>query len=119
MELEASFERRVFSPEAAEMFEKIKVVKGQDAAYALLAQVLRAAGWPTDAEKAAEMAATFFLQTKDAYVRHREVEIDRLRQEIELLHRARPLLAEAHERGEIPPGLPELISTLPHLLQRK
>ncbi|HEY1270416.1 MAG TPA: PilZ domain-containing protein [Terriglobales bacterium] len=117
IEAPASFERRVFSPEAAEMFEKIKVVKGQDAAYALLAQVLHAAGWPRDAEKAAEMAATFFMQTKEAYLRQREGEIEQLRREIELLHRARPLLAEADQRGEIPAGLPELISALPHLLE--
>jgi hypothetical protein len=105
-----------FSPAAAAMFEKIKSTQGHDVAYALLAQALQAGGYFADARKAADLAAAFFLQSRDAYLRQKEGEIKTLRKEIEALRQVEPLLNEAYEKGHMLPGLPELISVLPDLL---
>jgi hypothetical protein len=114
-----SLEQSFFSPAAAEMFERIKSTQGNDVAYALLAEALHAGGFFADARKAADLAAAFFLQSRDSYLRQKEVEIRTLRKEIEALRRVEPLLNEAHERGHMLPGLPELISVLPDLLSEE
>jgi hypothetical protein len=111
-----SLERGFFSPAAAAMFERIKANQGNEVAYALLAKALQAGGYVADARKAADLAAAFFLQSRDAYLRQKEAEIKTLRQEIEALRRVQPLLNEAYEQGQMLPGLPELISVLPDLL---
>jgi PilZ domain-containing protein len=105
-----------FSPTAAAMFEKIKSTQGNDVAYALLAQALQAGGFFADARKAADLAAAFFLQSRNTYLRQKEGEIRTLRKEIEALRRVEPLLHEAYQQGQMLPGLPELISVLPDLL---
>lgn len=114
-----SIEQSFFSPGAARMFEKIKSTQGNDVAYALLAEALHAGGFLADARKAADLAAAFFLQSRDAYLREKEVEIKTLRKEMEALRRVEPLLNEAHKQGHMLPGLPELISVLPDLLADK
>ncbi len=114
-----SLEQSFFSPAAAEMFERIKSTQGNDVAYALLAEALHAGGFQADARKAADLATAFFLQSRDAYLRQKEVEISTLRKQIEALRRVRPLLNEAREQGHMHPGLPELISVLPDLLSEE
>lgn len=117
MALQKTPQPRLLTPEAAKIFERLRAANGNAAAYALLARVLQAAGWPEQAQKAADRAIAFFLQTKDAYLRQKELDIERTRREIAVLRKVRPLLAEGQEH--IGPELAELISSLPEILGRK
>ena len=109
----------LLSPQAAKIFEKLRAANGNAFAYTLLARFLNAAGWPAEAHKAADKAVGFFLQTKDAYLRQKELETARMRREIEMLRRMEPLLAEGHEQDNIGPELVDLIRALPNLLSKK
>lgn len=109
----------LLTPEAARIFEKLRAAKGNAFAYSLLARVLDAAGWPGEAQKAAHRAVSFFAQTKDAYLRQKELETARMRRELQMLRRVEPLLAEGQDQERIGAELVDLIRVLPNLLGRK
>jgi PilZ domain len=112
-------EPQLLTPEAAKIFERLRATNGNAFAYTLLARVLNAAGWPAEARRAADRAVNFFLQTKDAYLRQKELETARMRREIEMLRQLEPFLAEGQHQENIGPELVDLIRVLPKLLGRK
>jgi PilZ domain-containing protein len=101
------------------IFEKIRAAKGNAAAYAFLAQVLLAAGCTKWGQQAAEQALALFLQTKDTYLKEKELAITRLRTQVEALRRVGPLLADARAEQSVNPKVSEIYRLLPKLLKRE
>ena len=109
----------LLTPEAVRIFDKLRAAKGNACAYSLLARVLHAAGWPSEARQAAHRALSFFAQTEHAYIRQKELETARFRRELQILRRLEPFLAEGHALENIGPELVDLIRVLPKLLGRE
>jgi len=108
----------LLTPGALKMFEQMRGQQGDAAAYAVLARVLALDRRPAEARQAIVRALTSFVRRRNENLRIRRAAIDHLRRELNLFRRLTPLLADANESGEIDPGLPELISSLPDLFRR-
>ena len=94
---------------AASIFNKIKAAENAAAAYARLAQLLRAEGKPAEAQTA-DRATALFLRMKDIHLRQKALEMKRLRREIEALRRVALLLLEVEQRAETEPKPPSSFS---------
>jgi len=94
----------LITPAAAKMLEKVLAARGNPGTFARLAQVLQIAGRPAEAQRASDRAVELLLENRDAYLRKRELEIKRLRREIEALHRIAPLLTQAEDQNHVPPS---------------
>ena len=88
------------SPTTGKVFDKSKTTQDRAADYAMRAQVVMAQGNPADPLKAADGAVLLFLQSHYVYLRQRELEMKRLRKEIEALRRVALLLAEIDEQPQ-------------------
>jgi hypothetical protein len=108
---------RVLTSGALKMFDEIRAARGDAAAYAGLARVLKLDRRPADARRAIVKALAAFIRKRNENLRMRRAAIEQLRRELHIFRRVTPLLADAHETGEIDPGLPELIAALPDLFR--
>ena len=103
------------SPGAQQLFQKIKAVRGDAAAYGLLAQVLTLAGRRDEGRKAADQALVIFANDCTQRSRERDKRRQEMKQELKALQTVMALLVEACDRGRMDPRLPTLLSGLPAL----
>jgi len=108
----------VLSSEAIRLNEA-RMAKGSAVAYLVLARVLQNAGKPDEARKALERGLVYLAESRNANLKAKELEMKRLRDQIEVLRSVAPVLQESQSRGAIDPRIAGILRALPKVLDRK
>jgi len=87
------------APATAKVFDNSKTAQNGSAAYGMPAQGVMAEGKPAEPLKTADCTVLPFLQSHYVYLRQKELEMKRLRKEIEALRRVALLLAEIDQQS--------------------
>lgn len=96
-----------------------RMAKGSAVAYLVLARVLQNAGKADEARKALERGLVYMAESRNANLKAKELEMKRLRDQIEALRSVAPVLQESQSRGAIDPRIAGILRALPKVLGRK
>jgi hypothetical protein len=113
-----STEVPVLSSESIRLNEA-RMAKGSAVAYLVLAKVLKNAGKLDEARKALERGLVYLAESRNADLKAKELEMKRLRDQIEVLRSVAPVLEESQSRGAIDPRIAGILRALPKVLNRK
>jgi hypothetical protein len=85
----------------------------------VLAKVLQSAGKQAEAQKALEQALVCFVQSRNAHLKAKEIEMKRLREQIDTLRTVTPLLQGSQGQDQVDPRVADILRALPAVLNQK
>jgi hypothetical protein len=111
-------EPNLTSPAAQRISKEAQVAKGSAVAYLVMAKVLQNAGKQAEAQKALEQALVCFVQSRNAHLKAKEIEMNRLRAQIDALRTVTPLLQDSQRQDRVDPRVADILRALPTVLNQ-